>query len=581
MAANVFVLSMFAFDDTLSNQIQAPDMPCWPSDSEWRSLNRTVSGRLIKTVPVASVCYPSEPAYNPETCQSVRSNWTTWPFHSSDPASAGDPALDNACSPIYTNGTSITGNANAGEQGCSLGAYPPYIINVTSAEDVQAGVRFAKKWNLRMNIKNTGHAGKRSFNAGSLSIWTHHMKDIQYHEKFTPQSCSSNRTHMAATLGAGVQDGDLYAAMAKHNAIAVGGENNDVGVVGWATGGGHGLATGVYGMGADNIIEAVIVTAGGDILTANACQNEDIFWAIRGGGGGTFGVITSVTVNAYKMPSFAMTGIDISSKKGKSANDWYRLLARMHGEFPRLQNAGIHGYYTMSGAPMAFSLALFEYNTVNGTSEAILKPLLEILEAANATATFKTSWLWKASWYDFVKTMPLFGSTGEMHATRASRFIPERAVEDIELLAGTLEAIAAPSPDLPGVTVPSISGTMTGSRKPVDNALNPAWRDSIVHVITTQSWDDTLSDDLATKAIHDMTFKRGYALRQLAPDTGAYVNEANTNEPDWQWSFWGPNYPRLQAIKQKYDPDGLFWCLHCVGSEAWIEMKNSTLCPFI
>ncbi|RJE24366.1 FAD binding domain protein [Aspergillus sclerotialis] len=388
-------------------------------------------------------------------------------------------------------------------------------------------------------------------------------------------------THMAATLGAGVQDGELYAAMAEHDAISVGGENNDVGVIGWATGGGHGLATGVYGMGADNVIEAVMVTANGDILTANACQNEDIFWAIRGGGGGTFGVITSVTVNAYKMPSFAMTGIDISAKNGTNAKDWYRLLARLHGDFSRLQNAALHGYYTMAGAPMAFSLSLFEYNTANDTSETILKPLLEILEAANAIATFKVSRIWKPSWYDFVKTVPLFGSTGKMHGTKASRFIPEPAVRDPEMLARVLEAITAPSPDLPGVTNPSISGTMTGSKKPVDNALNPAWREAIVHVITGQSWDDTLSDDLAAKAVYDMTYKRGYALRQLAPDTGAYVNEANPNEPDWQWSFWGPNYPRLQAIKQKYDPDGLFWCLHCVGSEAWTEMKNGTLCPII
>jgi hypothetical protein len=55
--------------------------------------------------------------------------------------------------------------------------------------------------------------------------------------------------------------------------------------------------------------------------------------------------------------------------------------------------------------------------------------------------------------------------------------------------------------------------------------LNPAWRDSSVHIITTQTWDDTLPHDLREKAIHDMTFKRGYALRQLAPDTGAYFNE--------------------------------------------------------
>jgi nicotinamidase-related amidase len=67
---------------------------------------------------------------------------------------------------------------------------------------------------------------------------------------------------------------------------------------------------------------------------------------------------------------------------------------------------------------------------------------------------------------------------------------------------------------------------MTVSRIPVNNALNPAWRESGVHIITTQTWDDTLPGDPREQAIHDMTFKRGYALRQLAPDTSAYFNEA-------------------------------------------------------
>ncbi|KAJ5530564.1 hypothetical protein N7527_003957 [Penicillium freii] len=79
----------------------------------------------------------------------------------------------------------------------------------------------------------------------------------------------------------------------------------DVGVAGWATGGGHGVLTGVYGMGADNIIEATVVTPNGDLVTANECQNNDLFWAIRGGGGGTFGVILSPTVNAYQMLSLS------------------------------------------------------------------------------------------------------------------------------------------------------------------------------------------------------------------------------------------------------------------------------------
>lgn len=49
-------------------------------------------------------------------------------------------------------------------------------------------------------------------------------------------------------------------------------------------------------------------------------------------------------------------------------------------------------------------------------------------------------------------------------------------------------------------------------------------------------------------------------------------------EPEWQWSFFGPNYQRLRAVKEKYDPDGVLWCISCVGSEDWIEQADGTLC---
>lgn len=59
------------------------------------------------------------------------------------------------------------------------------------------------------------------------------------------------------------------------------------------------------------------------------------------------------------------------------------------------------------------------------------------------------------------------------------------------------------------------------------------------------------------------------ALRQLAPNSGAYVNEADPTEPDWQRAFWGANYPRLLELKNYWDPTGVFWCKPCVGHELW------------
>jgi hypothetical protein len=58
-------------------------------------------------------------------------------------------------------------------------------------------------------------------------------------------------------------------------------------------------------------------------------------------------------------------------------------------------------------------------------------------------------------------------------------------------------------------------------------------------------------------------------LRAAAPDTGAYVNECDYFQTDWQRAFWGPNYPRLSEIKRRYDSDGLFTVHHGVGSESW------------
>lgn len=72
-----------------------------------------------------------------------------------------------------------------------------------------------------------------------------------------------------------------------------------------------------------------------------------------------------------------------------------------------------------------------------------------------------------------------------------------------------------------------MSGTMTVSKVPVDNALNPVWRETAVHLITKQQWDDTLPENVANETIHEMTYGKGYALRRLAPDSGAYINEVS------------------------------------------------------
>jgi hypothetical protein len=218
----------------------------------------------------------------------------------------------------------------------------------------------------------------------------------------------------------------------------------DVGVVGWATGGGHGVLTGEYGMGADNILEAVVVTPNGELLTANACQNEDMFWAIRGGGGGTFGVILSITIKAYPQPVVDVHGLSIVANNGTSSKSWWKLIAQVHALLPQLQDQGLKGYYTINGAPSTFQCAgsLFLFNKPNGTFENITRPLQQLLAAANGTVTYSLAKIPLANYYDILELLPASENVGTTTAITASRLITRRAVtEDQDVVAQTFEEI--------------------------------------------------------------------------------------------------------------------------------------------
>ncbi|OHW96854.1 FAD binding domain-containing protein [Colletotrichum incanum] len=541
----------------------SPSDSCWPSSSEWDSFNRTISGQLIHAVPPGSVCYPSKPNYDKESCDIVLSSWTSSVFHSSDPVSASSAWSNSTCVPIYPNGTRVNGDPDAGKRGCSLGALPPYVVNVTDASQVQQAVKFAKQRNLRVVIKNTGHNG-----AGR-----------QFHEKFQASGCSTNATwkgsQMAITIGAGIQDGELFDFAKQNEVVAVGGTNMDVGVVGWATGGGHGYMTGEYGMGADNILEATIVVPNGDVVTANACKNEDIFWAIRGGGGGTFGVIVNMTMKAYAIPKMRLLGFDAASKNGTSAKAWWKFVAQFHGLLPGLQQQGVKGYYTIGGPPSSATIGLSSsillWNKANGTTEKLLAPLQQPLSANNGAVTGSIAEVPIPSFYDLISTVPVHESGARSSTITAARLITENVVvNEQDLLAEVLEEVGtrinAPED---GMSNLSMSGKMTIGHEP---------RDSVVHLITQQTWDPAIPSVNVTEVVSDMTYNKLNALRRLDPNSGTYLNEANTFEPGWQWSFFGPNYGRLRFIKESYDPAGLLWCPQCVGSEDWIQGEDGKLC---
>jgi FAD/FMN-containing dehydrogenase len=105
---------------------------------------------------------------------------------------------------------------------------------------------------------------------------------MQPHNGFKPKGCRQAIDGTAVTVGGGQQMFDVYSFLDTLNQTAVGGSSKSVSVGGYLTGGGHSLLSSRYGLGTDQVLEMEIVTPMGDIVTANECQNTDLFWAMRG-----------------------------------------------------------------------------------------------------------------------------------------------------------------------------------------------------------------------------------------------------------------------------------------------------------
>lgn len=129
------------------------------------------------------------------------------------------------------------------------------------------------------------------------------MKGVTYIDNWQ-SDCSDSEPRKAMEVLGGDQWFDVYSEATKHGVVVVGGNALTVGAAGgYSLGGGHSALSPMFGLAVDNILEVDVVIADGTLLTANKCENTDLFWALRGGGGGTFGVVTRMVHKAHESPS--------------------------------------------------------------------------------------------------------------------------------------------------------------------------------------------------------------------------------------------------------------------------------------
>ncbi|RDW59315.1 uncharacterized protein DSM5745_11010 [Aspergillus mulundensis] len=274
------------------------------------------------------------------------------------------------------------------------------------------------------------------------------------------------RFDLALTLGVGVQDGELFEAAANHGVIAVGGTNKPTliswvaTVVGWTLGGGHGLMTGHYSIGADNILQATTVTPTGSTLTADAFQNQDFFWPIRRSG--TFGAVADLTLKAYPNPSVVLCGLDFTARNTTT----------------KMQC----GYCTIKerhdSEALAYAGSLFMHDASVENATAAMRPLRQLLGRYNGTSeAAATDGRFRFDRFaNLTAMLSSYETVGTVNGITAFRLLTKQTLQDETkrgLLARTLQEVGPQTvAQTNGLPNPSISGTMTLSLQRVSNALS-------------------------------------------------------------------------------------------------------------
>ncbi|KAH8197313.1 hypothetical protein TruAng_008517 [Truncatella angustata] len=557
-------------------------------DKRVAALNDSLHGILQPARPVSLPCFSS---YNgrPNTadaaaCAVVRGNYTTNAFRAALPAAfmnmqnemcLSDPTdqclLDTTVSPPGV-------PTGAGSAACGQGSVPDYYAEVACARDVVDVFGWAGAYGFPLSIKGSGHdymtrSGVKALPGFSgVELWVRGLRGLEFHEGFVPEGCEAG-VGRAVTVAAGESTGDAYVFADAHDATILGGYSPTIALSGgWVQGGGHSPLSPVYGLGADRVAEFKIVTPDGVLRTANACQNGDLFWALRGGGGGTFGVVLEATHRVEPKMPIAVASITIpSNSSDETVREWIRRQALDSYDWGR-QGWGGHvaGLYVKHFNPLPQYANLSDGGAA---AQATMQKATDFALAHGGTSVVEVVPNWLTAWNKYVVPTALT-SAGQARFI-SSRLVPtsalstEAGVEEVLAFINSTLALGAVAKNFyvpvstPFVADTDIGRPATGTSDP-GTSVHPAWYSAIwsLSAGTTLGWNSTFNQRL--QAITNLT-KITRASEQLFPDSGSYPNEANPFTQDWKRAWWGENYDLLLQTKKKYDPNNRLRCWKCVG----------------
>jgi len=398
------------------------------------------------------------------------------------------------------------------------GARPDAVVLPRDSRDVQALLRWADRHDVRVATRSGGHSY-----AGYSTVDEGIVVDLR-----RLRAISVDRGGRRASIGAGAQMIEVVDALARHGGAVPGGSCPTVGFGGLALGGGYGLASRAFGLTADNVTGLVVITPDGRLRRVDARHDPDLFWALRGGGGGNFGIVTRFEVRVHRVRAAAHFSASFPSA-GAALAAWEAWAPETD---PRLTSVLQLG----TGSATAVGQYL--------GSETRLAGLLGPLRRAGATVTTGSSSYaaLQVRWGNG-RTTPRTTFSAKSHYVRER--LPGR-VRDA-LLAELARGAGVAGLGNGQLILDAYGGALNRPRARGTAFVHRDERYSIQYL--------AYHDDggAASRA----WLRRMHGI--VAPHaSGAYQNYMDAELRGWRRAYYGRNLDRLEQVRAEYDPDRRF-----------------------
>ncbi|HTG48275.1 MAG TPA: FAD-dependent oxidoreductase [Actinomycetota bacterium] len=428
------------------------------------------------------------------------------------------------------------------------GVHPAAIVKAASAQDVAATIAFARTNALPFAARAGGH----SYGGYSLSTGIVIDLSAMAHVQAQPSSHS-------VTIGPGARLIQVATALAQSGSALPGGTCATVGISGLTMGGGQGVLGRNFGLTCDSLTSADVVLADGSTVTANATTHPDLYWALRGGGGGNFGVVTSFTFSTHALSQLTVFSLEwpwsAAEKVTAAWQSWAPAAPAPLWSSLRLRwIPGSGPSVSVAGAWSAAAAGLPQH----------LKALAAAVGSAPTSSVQTMSYLAAEQYFagctgyslsECALTIDGGKLSREASLAKSDFFTKPMSSGAIGSLLGTIEdragtpALASQSG---GVLFDSWGGKIA---QVAPNATALPARNS-----TYLAQEFVTFDSLSSSAVSANQQWLGSLWQGLRSSVSglAYVNYIDPQLSDWQQAYYGSNLARLVQVKQTYDPDDVF-----------------------